>query len=539
MAGIITIIMTPWTNSDSLIIPKLITLFCLASSLLPFLIILKRFLLNSFLGKSITLISFLIIIHLVLVLFLSKSPLEQSFFGRTGRGLGFVTEFSLIIIFLMSIATVTQKSIKTLQLVILIACLVTSTYSVLQRFGLDIFDWTTRTNGIIGTLGNPNFQSSFASMVLIFSGIYFWDKKWGKILSLAVSIPLLVLIYISESTQGYITTLSSFSIFGLIYFWYRNKKIFTGSLLFFLTSALVALMGMLNKGPLAEILYKISVQSRGNFFRTSVRIANENPIFGVGLDSLGDNYLKFIDSRTAASIGEFTDNSHNLFLNYAVSGGYILALLQYSLAIFVLYSFFKIQKEFKVFQPLNTALFCSWVCYQLQALISPANISMLTWNAIISGSIIGIYLKQVKSLNVEKDISREKILLVRPFAYLLFILGFVILYPLYKVDHMQVVANKTGNANLAIQSALSYPESTIRYSRIGQDLLKSNLLPQALELGRSAVKFNPNAPSAWGLILINPAAPLTERLTAKNEILKLDPFNKDLKNYNLPNSLNQ
>jgi hypothetical protein len=405
--------------------------------------------------------------------------------------------------------------------------------------GFDIFDWTTRTNGIIGTLGNPNFQSSFASMTLVCSTVYFWNKRFGKILSLLSSIPLLILIYISESTQGYITALAGLSVFGLIFFWYQKKLLFIPIFLTFILSTVIAVLGMLNKGPLAQYLYKISIQSRGDFFRTSVTIANDNPIFGVGLDSLGDNYLKYIDARTAAGIGEFTDHSHNLFLNYAVVGGYPLALLQYFLVGMVLFSFIKIQLSGKKFDTGNTALFCAWVCYQLQALISPANISMLTWNAIISGSLIGLYLKQLNFNSDYIQLRDNRFLLIKPFSYLLAIIGFVIFYPLYSADHMQVVANKTGNANLAIESAKSYPESVIRYSRIGQDLLKSNLLPEALDLGRAAVKFNPNAPSAWGLILVNPVAPVEERMRAKNEILRLDPFNKELRGFSISETLGQ
>jgi hypothetical protein len=205
----------------------------------------------------------------------------------------------------------------------------------------------------------------------------------------------------------------------------------------------------------------------------------------------------------------------------------------------VLFSFIKIQLSGKKFDTGNTALFCAWVCYQLQALISPANISMLTWNAIISGSLIGLYLKQLNFNSDYIQLRDNRFQLIKPFSYLLAIIGFVIFYPLYSADHMQVVANKTGNANLAIESAKSYPESVIRYSRIGQDLLKSNLLPEALDLGRAAVKFNPNAPSAWGLILVNPVAPVEERMRAKNEILRLDPFNKELRGFSISETLGQ
>lgn len=536
-SALVTVIMTPWTNSDSLIIPKMIVLFCLACFLIPYLIVSFRLYSKSNLGRALAAISILILLQLTLVVVVSVAPIEQQFFGRTGRGLGFATELSLLIVFLISTVYVTKSNLKQLQLGLLVSCFITSTYSVLQRMGLDIFDWTTRTNGIIGTLGNPNFQSSFASMTLVCSTIYFWNKRFGKLLSFISAIPLIVLIYLSESTQGYVTALAGLSVFILIFFWYKKKSIFVPLFMTFFLSTIVAVLGMLNKGPLAPVLYKISVQSRGDFFRTSVTIANDNPFFGVGLDSLGDNYLKYIDERTAAGIGEFTDNSHNLFLNYAVSGGYTLALLQYLLVAIVLYCFIATQRFNKRFDIQNTALFCAWVCYQLQALISPANIAMLTWNAVISGSLIGLYLQQTNSgFDIINSIG-SRLSYIRPFSYLLLIIGFVIFYPLYKVDNLQVIANKTGNANLAIQSAKSYPESVIRYSRIGQDLLKSNLLPEALDLARAAVKFNPNAPSAWGLILVNTAAPLEERVRAKDEILRLDPFNKDLKGFSISETL--
>ena len=52
----------------------------------------------------------------------------------------------------------TISQIKSLQFAIFITGTLSSIYALLQFYGLDFFAWTTRTNGIIGTLGNPNFQ---------------------------------------------------------------------------------------------------------------------------------------------------------------------------------------------------------------------------------------------------------------------------------------------------------------------------------------------------------------------------------------------
>ena len=59
----------------------------------------------------------------------------------------------------------------------------------------------------------------------------------------------------------------------------------------------------------------------------------------------------------------------------------------------------------------------------------------------------------------------------------------------------------------------------------------------ALDLARAAVKFNPNAPSAWGLVLVNSYAPKEERLKAQQELLRLDPFNKEVRNLVIPDTL--
>ena len=56
---------------------------------------------------------------------------------------------------------------------------------------------------------------------------------------------------------------------------------------------------------------------------------------------------------------------------------------------------------------------------------------------------------------------------------------------------------------------------------------------QALDLARSAVEFNPNSAILWALVLMNPSATFDERVKAKAEILKLDPLNKEVINYEI------
>jgi O-antigen ligase len=84
------------------------------------------------------------------------------------------------------------------------------------------------------------------------------------------------------------------------------------------------ILGFSNNGPLSKIIYKVSVQSRGEFWQSAFNTANANPIFGIGLDSFGDYSLLF---REQTVIGEYTDSAHNYILDIMVIGGYPLALI--------------------------------------------------------------------------------------------------------------------------------------------------------------------------------------------------------------------
>ena len=529
----ITLALTPWMNSDSLIIPKVIILFSLALYLLPQLFFLKYYLVFNRITKLFVSVLFLIVAQMILVMWNSQAPFEQQFFGRTGRGLGLITEISLLILVLTASISAKSENIKTLMFTLTLSCTITSVYSVLQRFGLDIFEWVSRTNGIIGTLGNPNFQSSFAAMCLIPSLIYVFNRRsfaYG-VISLAA---LITLIYFSQSTQGYVLTVIVILTFLIVRAYYSYRVIFFTLIMMTVFTGLVIIAGMTNRGLLAKYLYKYSVQSRGDFYETTLSIANSNPLFGVGLDSLGDHYLMYRSESVAKGINEFTDSAHNYFLNYASTGGYPLAILNLMIVLLVLYNFLILFRRSKVYEPNLTAFFCIWICFQLQALISPSNIPLLVWNAIISGTIIGLVNRGSASTTKSVNQYQYKLGLTRPFSYLLLIIGLTIVYPYFNVDRMQIQANKTGDALLALKSAKSYPESTVRYSRIGQALIDSNLAVQSLDLARSAVAFNPNAPSAWAMLLLNNSATYDERVRAREEVLRLDPFNEEVRAFVVP-----
>ncbi|MBM3682631.1 MAG: O-antigen ligase family protein [Actinobacteria bacterium] len=529
----ISLAASPWVNSDSLIIPKGIILISLAAYLIP------KLLSNISLSrgnKALTLLILLALaftVQMVLVMFFTQAPLEQQFFGRTGRGLGFATYTSLIIILLVS-ALFSLENFAPKKIIngLVIACLVSSAYSVIQRFGYDIFDWVSFTNGIIGTLGNPNFQSSFLAMALMPAFILFKDSKFKVVGTFTVVIFLLFTLYLCESTQGYIASLASLSAFILVYLWYKKKLYFFSYLFLVLVFGSVAVFGMLNNGPLKALLYKVSVQSRGEMWRTSLNTILDNPLFGVGLDSFGDVSLKYRDPKFVNGINEYTDNAHNIFLQFSITGGVLLALIYFLIVALSFYSFYVTQKKIGYFDSKIAAIFAAWLSFQLQSIISPANISMLVWNFLINGFIVGYAFRNTNGVSSTSK-SKSSLQFTNPFGAIFLIIALVVVYPWYNSDKVSWAARQAGNATALVQSAGMYPESSVRYSRIGLALYESKLFNEALIVARQAVKFNPNSIQGWYLIMSIESAPIEERRKAKLEVMRLDPLNKDVPNLKL------
>ena len=522
---LISLCLTPWINVDSMVIPKVIILFCLASYLLP-KINLSYFLKHrNIYANSIFMISVLIIIQMLLVLIFTDAPFDQQIFGRTGRGLGLITYISLIIVLLAVTVFMTYDNSKLIINGICISSTVSSLYSVLQYFGLDLIDWASKTNGIIGTLGNPNFQSAFAAMSLPFTIVLLRKKSVNfKILAVAFALLTTFTIYICESYQGYIAAILSLSAIFTLYLW-KLKRVYLYMALTTMSIGVFGLIsGIFNSGPLSGLIFKSSVASRNEMWRTSLSTSSDNPVFGIGIDSFGDYSSYYQSASDAAGINEYIDNSHNYFLEYAATGGYPLAILHILLVLLTVFSFLKLQSNLGKFDINLGSLFGAWLAFQSQSLISPANISLMLWNFIITGFLIGSAAKIDSHPTLSISSIKINNLPVRFFSALLLIGAIVISYPYFNADRLQKKSAASGDVLLGVKVAKMYPESIIRYQKIGVALLEAGFVEQSVDIARAAVKFNPNSFYGWALLLSSSS--IVEKNRAVTELKRLNPHNK-------------
>lgn len=532
LVSLISLVITPWWNVDSLVIPKMMILFVLVSFNLPYLVSNLKVIYKSKVLLVATITIILITIQYFLVVIISKAPLEQQIFGKTGRGLGLITELSLLALIIIVALVSNYKMANIVIYGLIFSSTFSSIYAIFQYFNLDLFAWSTRTNGIIGTLGNPNFQSVIAALGILPTLISLIVSKNNiKFLYLIFIGIQIFTVFICESVQGFILVLISVFVSLVFYLKYNYRKLFLSVLSVGFIFILLFAFALINIGPFANTFFDRSVQSRFEFWTTAINTTKSNPYFGVGVDSFGDVSSFYKTQSSARGVNEFTDSAHNYFLQYSATGGILLALLYFTLLFMVLISFFRFQRIENKFEIKSVSIFTVWVGLQAQSLINPGSIPLMTWNSLISGFLIGLTITEESKSSANKGSSRA---LIKLFSYFLMIVSSILIYPLFKSDKASLDSLKKGDANLAIVAAQMYPESTLRYSRIGIELLKSNLPNQALQIGRKAVAFNPNALSAWALILANPTATLEERKLAKEKILELDPYNEEIRGLKLP-----
>jgi O-antigen ligase len=88
-------------------------------------------------------------------------------------------------------------------------------------------------------------------------------------------------------------------------------------------------------------------------------------------------------------VGTTSNSAHNVYLDILANGGFPLLLIYLSLLVLVLKSAYIGMKRSKNYDPIFTALVASWICYQLQAVISINQIGVVAWGWVLSGAVLG------------------------------------------------------------------------------------------------------------------------------------------------------
>jgi O-antigen ligase len=323
-------------------------------------------------------------------------PLIVGLIGDTQRRNGLLQYFGVTIIFLYASRVIEHLSALIIYKVAIFLGLILSTYGLIQLAGKDFVQWKNPYNAMISTLGNPNFASSMLAIlaaIAIFSLTIQKFPKLYKILAILVILASCTAIILSESRQGILVIFFSIIFFVSHYFYLNKKKIGIMAICISIFLSALAIMGMLQKGPLASLLYKDSVSVRGYYWRAGIEMFKDKPFTGIGVDRYGSYFKQFREAGYSLKYGfDITSsNAHNTFIQMFATAGVFVGLTYLLIVVYVFRMGLRAAKHSKGdHQKVVIGLLSAWIGFQAQSLISIDSIGISVWGWLLGGSIVAL-----------------------------------------------------------------------------------------------------------------------------------------------------
>ena len=476
----------------------------------------------------------------------SESPLGQNFYGTYGRNTGFLTYFSLTLVFLATLVLRRTESFRNILYGLLAAGLVNVIYGAWTVVFGDFVSWDNPYDRILGTFGNPNFIGAFLGIFASLLVAYLLNpgtNLFVRLIGVVVLIVTFLEIRASLAVQGIVVSGGGIALVVFYYLRSRFTKwtvplVYLGSIAIF---GFIALMGALQKGPLASIVYKTSVSLRGEYWQAGINMANSHPFTGVGMDAYGDWYRRSRDAQALILPGPntTTNTAHNVFIDILASGGYPLFFAYMALVVMSLIAAIKltfIQKEFNF---VKVGLIVTWICYQVQAIISINQIGLAVWGWVIGGALIAYEFStrsaqtgSTSKSNRQKTIKDNPLISAQMLAGLGMVIGIIIAIPPISGDIKWREAIKVQSGDLAttaLTPTYMSPASSALYSNATQIFEQSELPDLAYKYGKLNTEFNPNHFDAWRILYALKNSTPEDRKLAKENMIRLDPLNEEWK----------
>ena len=544
-AALVTLLVTANVSMDPVNVPKLLLVSGLGISMWAIVIVFNIKMIWAD-NKPLFLATLAYLALGTLTLSISNAPVTQNFYGVQGRNTGFLAYLALTGIMLAASQLRTKKSFTQILYGLFAAGILNVIYCLIALSGNDFIPWNNIYNKILGTFGNPNFVSAFLGIFITALVAYLF--KPGINLSLRITGAVLAVVAVyevqaSNAIQGLVVSAFGISIVGFYLIRsYFKKNIFTIAYVSAVAVVgVVALAGALQKGPLAQYIYKTSVSLRGEYWDAGITMALTNPLTGVGLDTYGDWYRR---ARSASAMilpgpSTVTNAAHNVFIDVLASGGFIFFAAYLTIFVIALISVLKVTLRNRSYDALFVALATAWICYNVQALISINQIGLAIWGWLLSGTVIAYEhatrsqtLTDTPSAKVPKK-QRSLAADTQPGVVLAgvggFIVGLIIALPPFTADANWRTAMSSNDAGKIQAAALKFPIDSWRLGNAALLFENSKLFPQALELARKGVEYNPDYFDAWKVLGAVSQSTPEEKAKAIEMMHKLDPRNKDLK----------
>ena len=485
------------------------------------------------------------------VLFASKAPFSQSYYGTYGRNNGFLLYLFLILIFVASLSIGENQKFKKYLWAMWFSGVVNVIYALWVLVFGDFVGWNNPYGNLLGTLGNPNFIGSFFGM---FSGLIMVavlspnSTKRMRLLALAFIPLLLIGIQQSHAVQGRVLFVVSAAIVIFYYLYAKssNNIFVIAYLLSLVPISVLALMGTLQLGPLKSFLYKTSVSLRGEYWYAAWKTGMSNPFLGAGFDSFGDWYRR--SRRESAMIlpgpETVTNAAHNVYLDMFAFGGLTLLAVYILINMVVLVSIIRFTYRHRQFDPVFISLVAIWFSYQLQSIISINQVGLAIWGWAFGGALVA-YEKNSKKRFDDKAIdnsdlrkkklrgSQSAIQLSGIFAGCGAVIGLIIATPPLNADAKWRSAQLSQDAKVyeqTLETTFMNPTTSMKLDTAVDVFRANGLNDLARKYALQAVKFNPDSFNSWRNLYVIPTSSIEEKKLALANLKRLDPLNNQVLN---------
>ena len=535
-----TVIVIAGPVSDPVNVPKFLILGITAIGI-SCIFFTKSFLKNIKRHKSLVGLLFLFFIASLNALLFSDAPLTQNLYGVYGRNTGFLTYLFFLILLLISAQFDSIKSVNRVLMGLLLAGLINIVYGLFATFFYDPIPWQNVYGAILGTFGNPNFSGSFYGIMagVIFAYILNKDLSYKFRFALALFfVGNLYCVYLTDSTQGLLVLAISTSIVTW-YFLFTNFKFRKFSYIFlfsFLTAGIIAVLGMLQQGPLKYYLYKRSVSLRGVYWEAAMQTGVANPFSGVGFDAFGDWYRRSRSLKAATTFpgqGVITNAAHNYFLDMFATGGIPLLISYLAITFFGLFMIIKILKRSRKFDPTFAILFMLYVGYQAQSIISIPQIGLAIWGWLDIGLLYSYqFISASKSVPQTNKSKQNEFSLANVGVFAFSLIGLLVVLPPFTADAKWSSALKSTQLP-KVESALTQtyftPSDSFRLANAALILSKSGLDEKAFNYVKQGIAYNKDFYDAWRLMYLSDLSSVKEKALALSNLKRLDPKNPEWK----------
>lgn len=485
----------------------------------------------------------------------SEQDIYRVLWGAWARNNGWMAYAALAVVFLAFAIAFRGRSARHGLYTLAAVGVVQVLYGTLQTTGNDFIAWNSGYNPIIGTVGNPNFASALLGMSAVAMLWLVLDDQHGIALRIGSGLFALWAVFLtirSESIQGTLAFAAGFAV--LLAGWLSDaarpaalRRLVLPYLGLGALGGALGVLGLGGVGPLASILDSQNFANRKYYWKTAWHMFQDHPLFGVGLDSMGDYYRQYraYDTVGMPGFGVTTNNAHSILFQLLATGGLALAATYLLLQVLVAWRAFVAFRSGE-HRALVAGLLGVWVAFVLQSLFSIDQLGLTIWGWTIGGLIVGVSFAAPSAPVAKKVRGRVQQQSLPSGSTSAFVaasvlaLGAVLLvaWPLgkdagirtaisYAPDKTQPAAVQAV-AKLILDEAEGATDPYWRAQLVGK-LYEINAIEDGISLAKESVQMYPRDTLLWNLIAIayEQTGRPADALEARQRTVELDPMNTD------------